>query len=386
MAIDFKHPEPLYIQIANDLKAKIESGELQPEQQVASQQVLSEQYQVSLITIKKALSQLISEGYLYSRVGRGTFVGKRNLTPASSVTATRTIGLVLTDITEPFYSLIVREAEKVISHKGFHMLLSNTGNAEREEQQIQRFRDMGVSGLIIASIKHLYRASDAIRNLEEAKFPYVMISYVEDQDIRFVGTDYEMGGFIATEHLVRKGFRNIGYISAEEGNLVSELRRKGYRKALSHYKIDQKPEFEFHLEYHNDWNYYNSGQKLGRELGAKKDLPEAFFVYNDLAALGLIQGLQQAGRSVPEEVAIVGFDDIERANWAPTPLSTVNRSTDEIGRIAATQVLQQIEGEVDIPKRTIVKPKLVIRASCGTYPWYLKQNEETPSNYETYGN
>ncbi len=359
MAIDFTDPKPLYLQIVESIKEKIASGELQPGDQISSQNELAQQYGVSLITVKKALTELIRDGVLFSRIGKGTFVAKP--TPAVDFTQHPTIGLVLSDLKNPYFSLILHSVEQKTSENGYNLLLSNSSQKiEKEESQIHRFREMGVDGMIIASTSHVYRATETIRKLREENFPFVMVSYIEDEDIYYVGTDHEQGAFMATEYLIQQGYKQIGYISGEAGNLLADLRLKGYRRALEQYDRSLRQDFVFPLPM--KFKDYDSGYQIGQQFLQLSERPDALFVYNDLSALGFEQALLDNGYKVPDDVAIVGFDDIEQGKYAPVPLTTIHQPTDEIGQMAVEKLMKLV-AEQPVAIRTILKPKLVIRAS-----------------------
>ncbi|MDZ7355155.1 MAG: GntR family transcriptional regulator [candidate division KSB1 bacterium] len=364
MGIDFNTPTPLYRQIADDIKARIASGQMKVGDQLGSQQELAREYSVSLITVKKALADLIHEGVLFSRVGKGTYVAARKRV-AIDLSRHKTIGLVLRDLKSPFFSLILHSVEEKASEKGYNLLLSNSGDRlDKEESQIRHFRQIGVSGLIIASMSRIYRATNSIRKLHQENFPYVFVSYMEDEDIFYVGTDHEYGAHLATEHLIKLGHYRIGYISCEEGNLLSELRKKGYLRALQQYGKPFEESLVFRSSSKGEGDDYQSGYEIGLRFLALAQKPDAVFAYKDLAALGFQQALLDHGLKVPHDVAIVGFDDIESGQYAPVPLTTIHQPTAEIGAIAVETLIKRIEGkEANI--RTILKPTLVVRESCG---------------------
>ncbi|MDZ7292285.1 MAG: GntR family transcriptional regulator [candidate division KSB1 bacterium] len=364
MGIDFNTPTPLYRQIADDIKARIASGQMKVGDQLGSQQELAREYSVSLITVKKALADLIHEGVLFSRVGKGTYVAARKRV-AIDLSRHKTIGLVLRDLKSPFFSLILHSVEEKASEKGYNLLLSNSGDRlDKEESQIRHFRQIGVSGLIIASMSRIYQATNTIRKLHQENFPYVFVSYMEDEDIFYVGTDHEYGAHLATEHLIKLGHNKIGYISGEEGNLLSELRKKGYLRALQQYGKPFEESLVFRSSSKGEGDDYQSGYEIGLRFLALAQKPDAVFAYKDLAALGFQQALLDQGLKVPHDVAIVGFDDIESGRYAPVPLTTIHQPTAEIGAIAVETLIKRIEGkEANI--RTILKPTLVVRESCG---------------------
>ncbi len=364
MGIDFEKATPLYIQIIEDIKRKVQSGQLQVGDQVGSQSELANQYGVSLITIKKALAELIKDGVLYSRVGKGTYVAKHK--SEGHKVKSKTIGLVLQDLKSPFFSLIAQEAENIAFNKGYSILFTNSsGQLSKEESQIMHFREMGVSGLIIASMTHEYSANETIRKLHNEDFPYVMVSYIHDPDIYFVGTDHEYGGYIATKHLIEEGFNRIGCVNGEEGNLVGELRYRGYVRALEEAGRKVNPNDVFRLPRGGEWYDFTSGYEVGKHFCQLSDRPDAVFTYNDLTALGFQRAVLEMGFKIPGDIAIVGFDDIDRASYARVPLTTVKQPTKEIGRLAVDIILKRKNNEY-APVKTILRPELVIRASSAS--------------------
>jgi DNA-binding LacI/PurR family transcriptional regulator len=366
MAIDFKKPTPLYIQIADDIKAQIVKGKHRVGEAVGSQNELAGVYDVSLMTIKKALAKLTQEGLLFSRVGKGTYVAAKRSVANKAMPAQNLIGFVLRDLQSPFFSLIAQHAEEAAYKKGYSALLSNSsGRAEKEEVQIRRFRQLGARALIIASMTHIYHATPAIRALQREQFPFVMVSYMADEDVPFIGTDHEQGGYLATQHLLQLGYKHIGYIDGEEGNVVGELRQRGFARALAEYghRIDRRSVFR--LRHRGEWHDNQSGYEIGKRFTKLARRPEAVFVYNDLAALGFQQAILDQGLKVPDDVAIVGFDNIVRGSFAPVPLTTIHQPTTEIGNMAVSTLIQKIVGQ-EVPDRIILQPKLIVRESCGS--------------------
>jgi len=364
VGIDFEKATPLYIQIIDDIKYKVQSGVLQEGDQIGSQSELAQHYSVSLITIKKALAELIKEGILYSRVGKGTYVAKKS--NAGHSATNKTIGLVLQDMKSPFFSLIAQEAENLAFTKGYSILFTNSsGQLTKEESQIAHFREMGVSGLIIASMTHVYYANETIRRLHNEGFPYVLVSYIHDPDIYFVGTDHEYGGYIATKHLIEEGFQRIGCINGETGNLVGDLRYRGYVRALEEAGRKVNSDYVFRLPRGGEWYDFTSGYEIGKHYSQLDDRPDAIFCYNDLTALGFQRAILEVGLRIPDDVAIVGFDDIDRASYARVPLTTVKQPTQEIGNLAVDIILKRKNNQY-APVKTILRPELVIRESTAS--------------------
>jgi DNA-binding LacI/PurR family transcriptional regulator len=363
MAVNEHNPVPLYRQVAESIREEILSGKLAKGDQLESHHELVRRHGVSLITIKRALSELAREGLLYSRAGKGTYVSG---TPKNvELTRHRAIGLVLSDLKSPFFSLIVQSVEDHASRHGFSLLLSSSSEQiDKEERQIRKFRSMGVSGLIIASMTHEGKAGRQLRELHASGFPFVMVSYLRDPDISCVGTDHEAGGYVATMHLIETGHSRIGCINGEPGNLVGDLRRAGYRRAMADSGLPVNDAWEYRLRRRGEWFDYSSGYEIGVRFAASGDRPHAMFVYNDLSALGFEQAVLDAGLTVPDDVAIVGFDGIERGEYAPVPLTTIRQSTDAIGERAVAVLQARIEGE-PAELKTVLRGELIVRQSCG---------------------
>ena len=363
MPIDLHDSTPLYLQIVNDIKSKIAGNKLKADDQLGSHAELASTYGVSVITVKKALATMIYEGIVFSRVGKGTYVAKP--APETHRREQRTIGLVLRDIRSPFFSRTMHAVEDAAYEMGYHVLISNSsGKVEKEEAQIARFRKFGVTGMIIATMTHKYHATPTIRRLLHEGFPFVMVSYIADETIPLVGCDHALGGFMATNYLLKLGYQKVGYINGEEGNMVGELRLQGYQRALRAHgrRVDKR--ILFRLSKRGEWHDYQSGYEIGKQFGKWTIKPDAMFVYNDLSALGFEHALLEQGVRVPGDVAIVGFDDIERGEYAAVPLTTVRQPTDLIGRQAMELLVNQMKKRNGSIRR-ILKPELVIRESCG---------------------
>jgi LacI family transcriptional regulator len=362
MGIDHRNATPLYLQIVDDISRQIAMGRIKAGEKIRSQSELAGEYGVSLITVKKALYELIREGLLFSRVGKGTYVSE--ISPLTERREFRSIGFVLTDMNSPFFSRILKSVEKGVSGYGYNLLLSSSENRlEKEEYLIQDYRDLGVRGLIIASMNHIYTASKAIRQLDKEGFPYVVVSYITDPDIYFVGTDHKLGGYIAGKHLISRGYKKIGYINGEPGNRCGEARFEGYRQALEEEDRPLREDLLYSLTRGGEWNDFQSGYEIGLSLAASQDHPDAIFAYNDLTALGFQKAIMEKGFHIPGDIAIVGFDDIDASETAPVPLTTVHQPTEQIGELAVRVLADQQTGAVKT-KRNILKPELVVRESA----------------------
>lgn len=366
MVVDHTNTTPLYVQLADVLRREIAAGVLPVGEKLGSIRELARRHDVSVITVKGALRQLSDEGLIVSRPRRGTFVTgasrTENTAPMNNV-----IGMVLTDVGSPFFSLVVRSAEQYARTHGYSILLGTASEAQDDENaQIMYFHRMGVVGLLVGSLTHKYVLPEALRQLSLSGFPYVMISYVNEPGAYLVCGDSEKGGFLAAHHLLQLGYRTLGNIDGEQGNLPGELRRKGYLRALNESGRSEDPKHHFRLSRGGEKHDYASGYEIGRSIAAMQDRPDALFAYNDLAALGAMQALLDAGLHIPEDVGIVGFDDIERSAYAPVPLTTIRQPTRAIGQKAMELLIARLYGK-SVPQRTILETELVLRSSTAPH-------------------
>ncbi len=367
--IDLSNPAPLYEQIENDIKTRIQNGEYKVGDQIASQNEMAKEYNVSLITVKKALTNLISQGILLGRVGKGTFIA--NKLRQFDLQEHKSIGVVLRNLEHPFFSKVIEAAEREADKHDYHFLISSSsGNKGKEETQIKRFRSIGVSGLIIASLSLEYTASKIIRRINDEGFPYIAVSYIHDPDIWFVGADNELGGYLAGKHLVECGYKKIGYIHAGKGNILGDVRKNGFWRALDEGGVEVHSNYVYYLE--DEPMRYESGYKIGKHFVKLKDRPEALFIYTDSAALGFLKAVTEKGMKVPDDVAIVGYNNIDSARMATVPLTTISQPVEEIGKKAAVALIQRIH-KIEQPNRHIFKPELVIRESTAIKKTLLRK-------------
>jgi len=366
VSIDPGSSVPLYQQVAADLRRQIVSGDMPVGTRLQPHRELAGTYGVSIITINKALAGLVAEGVLHSRVGRGTFVAVRPapIEPASPADR-QLLGFVLRDMSSPFFSLVAHAAQQRADAAGYGLLFASSSNrSDREEEQIRRLQALGVQGLIVVSMNRTYRLSEPLRALHDADFPYVMVSYTEGDDVPFIGADLARCGLLATEHLISLGHRRIGYVIDQFGSALGELRGRGYRQAMEAHALPIDSAFQFQYPLEGEWNDYESGYALGEHVAGLTKRPDAMFVFNDIGALGFEDALLDRGVRVPDDVAVVGMDDIEMGPRARVPLTTVRQPADRIGARAVETLLERLRGERP-PTRQIFAPELIVRASCG---------------------
>lgn len=246
----------------------------------------------------------------------------------------------------PFYGAFLSAVELEIRKAGFHLLLSGTTPGQ---SYIDIVRSRTLDGVIILGA---YPSKDA-DDYKRYRIPAVLVDCYGSSDSFFysVRTDDRLGGYIATKYLIEQGHRNIGIVTGElKEHGVNQERCQGYLDALNEAGIVPKPEHIF--EGYVDHRY---GMEVAEEIAEKKQALTAIFATSDIAAIGLINGLQKCGLSVPSDISVVGFDDIEYATMCFPGLTTVRQNIMEKGKQAAQLILATVQDH-SLPKETRIIP------------------------------
>jgi len=362
MEFDADSPGPLYAKVEEDLKQKILSGDFRIGQKLGSHRQLADQYNVSLITIKQALKHLREAGYVHTYPGKGTFVART--TRPIDHHEHLTIGLIISKLDDIFFSSIVEAIEKEAYDAGFNILLSmSASRLQKGSEQVDRYRAMGVDGLIIASLEPTHEIPEFIDELHASQFPYVIVSYVKYDRYYSVNTNQEEGAYLGAGYLLQMGYRRIGYVGTSLKDLLNRERHHGYRRALREYDAYDET-FVYDVIEEGGWKRYPYSVQAGKFIADLPDRPQALVAYNDLVAVGLQTGLRARGLKLPETIAIVGFDGVDLFRNPPFSLTTVVQPVDEIGKQAVRVLTKRIHKE-PVDRRTLLPPKMHIGNSSG---------------------
>jgi LacI family transcriptional regulator len=231
-------------------------------------------------------------------------------------------------------------------------------HSEEEERMLhQRIsRNRLLDGVIVTAS----RAGDPlIPQLVANQIPFVVHGRHEDPRVSFVDVDNVAGAYTAVSHFVRLGRRRIALITGLSGSLAAEDRKRGYRKALQERRVS----VDESLLAHGDFTETSGYEAMQRLLPHE---PDAVFVASDTMALGALRALRETGTRVPDEVALVGFDDMPRAATTNPPLTTIRQPIRRAGLLAVEMLTDILENGAKPPRRIILPTELVIRASCGS--------------------
>lgn len=276
----------------------------------------------------------------------------------SLVTArTATIGLVVPDISNPYFSAIARGVEQVAYAHNYSVLLCNTGeDASRELEVLRTLDEMYVDGVIVCGL----RQEDApLQQALERFRAFVMINRrFADKVSPAINVDDVLGGYLATRHLLDLGHTAIGYIAGPTTSFSGVRRLKGYEKALTEAGIHRETGWIQHCI-----PTVAGGETAAHLMNAHHPEISALFCYNDLVAIGAMRDCSAQGCRVPEDMAIVGYDDIMLATLVSPPLTTCHVPRVDMGSQAVSMLLSCINDEADRCTEIVITPELVVRAS-----------------------
>ena len=267
------------------------------------------------------------------------------------------LGLIIPDIQNPFFTSVVRGIEDVAHERDYSVVLCNTDeNSEKERLYIEVMCAEDVAGVILATTSE---SDPCVNPLVECGIPFVAI----DRDIACADVDTVLVSnaeavFDAVSHLIELGHRRIGYISLPLSLTVGSERHTGYRQAFEQHGLPVAPE----LIRVGDAHQF-SGHQCALEL-LRLDPPiTALFVANNLMTLGALDAIHECGTRVPEQLSLIGFDDMPLAAYLQPPLTTVAQPTYELGKKAAELLLERIERPDKPVEMARLKTRLVVRGS-----------------------
>ncbi|XID90169.1 GntR family transcriptional regulator [Paenibacillaceae bacterium WGS1546] len=357
---------PMYRYIMNDIKRKIESGELKPHDPLPTQIELAKAYNTSEITSRRALSDLVQEGYVYRIRGKGSFI--QEIASADGAKPIRTIFFAyqnheIGDFNHRFFTDMFHGIKATCEENGIAFHMWNIGDDYELPQDPH-------AGIILLTTKDSFDQTRLTAWQNEKRRFVTVHFYYPHLGIPYVIVDNLTGGYLATQHLLSLGHRRIGIIltgdSILEINQEFSLRMQGYRLALSQRQIAFDPELVAVMSGENE--RLAMGYEGFRQLMKLSDPPTAIFATSDYKAIGAMNAAREMGIRVPEDVSVMGYDDVMVSEYTYPTLSTINQNTYKLGERAAEILLFEMkDGDSALLKDEIV-PTLVQRGSTGPAP------------------
>lgn len=314
---------------------------------------VAKEAKVSISTVSRVLN---NSGYTSEKTRKKVLNAVKKLDYKGSLVAaaltkkqTLTLGLIIPDIKNIFYSDLTRVIEDEANRHGFNIFLCNTdNNLEKEAEYIQLLISKGVDGIIFST------PVEADKNIIELKeknsdFPIVILgSKIINLNVNEILVDNFDGAYKAVSHLLQLGHKDIAYISGGMDTYAAMQRFKGYKAALSDYGIPVNEDFVIFDNF-----YIDSGYKNGLNLLQSKHIPTAIFAGNDSIAVGIYKAARELNITIPEQLSVVGFDDSQYAEILYPMLTTIHSPIKELGQRAIEIMVRSIK-EKQIYKETLV--------------------------------
>jgi len=271
---------------------------------------------------------------------------------------TFTIGVVIRDITNPFYSQLVKFVESALYTKGYTIIICNTGyDLDKENGHINVLLSRRVDGIILSPIQN---SIENISIIKDRNVPLALFDCkIDNFDADYILVDNEAGTMEAVNHLIAHGHKKIGYIGGDSYDSNNRLRYAGYRKAHSKASLSMTEHYIKHGSY-----TFKHGYETTTKLLRSSDAPTAFFAANNRIVLGACKGIMDCGLQIPDDVSIIGFDDFETATMLPSPLTVIRQPLRELAFNAVDILLSRMDKTNNIPYVTsMLKTEFVLRSS-----------------------
>jgi LacI family transcriptional regulator len=312
--------------------------------------VINDSDYVSAATRKRVEAAIEELGYVPNMLG-----------PSLRFKQTMTLALLLTDITNPFWTTVARGVEDVAQANGYSIILCNTDESEvKQEQYLDMLLRRRIDGIVLVPARSVPEPIYAIR---KQNIPVVILDrQIPGLDVDIVRADSEDGAYQLTEHLLSLGHRQITMLAGPQAVSTAVDRVSGFRRALTDAGL---PEDTAQIY----WGAFTveSGREMAKQALADKPKTTAFFAGNNFLAIGAIQTLRKMGLHVPEDIALVTVDDLPPAFTIDPFLTVAAQPALEMGHKAAQLLLNRVTGEMDAECQHIILPtQMIIRASSGT--------------------
>ena len=359
----------LYRQLAQQLRLDLDGGRFAG--RLPPEPALARELNVSRGTLRQALGLLVRQGVLHTIPGRGTFVGAEPR--GSDAQQGGAVGLVLPSIVRSRAQLLVSGVEETLQQAGYAFLLATSSfDPALEVEQIERILAQGASGLIVYIVDGPMDLP-LLRRLVADGFPVVLVDrFVPDLPADSVSVDNLGGAFMAVQHLASQGYRRIGYVGTQNVGTSSIVERMaGYRWAMDVYDLPVSDALMCMNLHRLQGRRASDGERalgqhnqevLRRYLGGALR-PDAVFVCNDYVAFQVVDTAVALGLRVPDDLAIVGFDNVPTEDYTGVPLTTVDQPRRAIGATAARLLVDRLAGRRKEPARVVVSTRLLVRES-----------------------
>ena len=306
----------------------------------------AKEYRIKEETVKRVLAYADKVGYSPNLLAKGLRNSK-----------TYTIGLMIPDIANPFFSMMAKHIQRAASDANYTILLVDAEeDIEKEEAQVRNLLNRQVDAIIAAPVGTSFKHFTSI---QKQNIPFIFVDrYSKEDSIPFITSDNYQGGLDATNHLLSNGHRAIALVRGLEDIEPVIERRRGYEDALSQAGVQIRQD----LMVGNDFTEKN-GYESTKTLLELSNPPSAIFAMSNLIGLGVLKAVKEKGLRIPEDISVIVFDDQPYVAYLNPPITTVKQNSEQIGILAIDLILKKIEQKNLSVKSQMIPVKLINRSS-----------------------
>jgi LacI family transcriptional regulator len=357
----------LYEQVAGDLKERINRYEFGSHGRMPNFKQLAKSYNVSISTIKKAMQILTDERIVVARVGKGTFANLKNGDRNGRTGDTgNQVGLMIRDLDGPYFSGIYQGLKDTARELRKSFLLTVSLDDYHNEETVFKTLVEQTSGILATTRRKSLYGISTFNRMVELNFPFVMLHDLYDNPGYSVDVNNYEGGRLAAAQLMSRKLKKYCVAVGETGFRADDMRLKGFVDGLREAGVNVDEDcLILRYSFGTEATAFDEGYKIGRTLDIAGLGLQGFFMFNDLIAMGFQKAVLERGLSIPEDIAVIGFDNIDRCSEARVPLTTINVPRNEIGEKALKLLTEMMSTEKGWKsERILLEPKLVKRQSA----------------------
>ncbi len=368
--IDEKQDRPLVAQIADQIHWLIVSKQINPGDRLPPVRELARHLQINLHTVRAAYHRLEENKMIYTRRGIGSVVVDYDLsdTICTNRILTHTFGVIVPDLANPFYPAFLSGAARVAQKHHVLLMTSDTqDNRKLAKAYFEMLIAKHVDGILLAPWGMGPHDDNIVSIVNGDLYNYpVPLVFVDQPDVDgyAVLLDSKNAGFLATQHLIEHGHTKIAIITGRLSVPTLYQVFEGYLSALELHGLKYCPQLVIEADNFS----YAEGYRVTRTLIESGNLPTAIFAAGDMFAVGAMKALREKKLQVPGDVAIVGYNNIDVANFTQPTLTSVSTPIQELGEKSAELLLKLVNREPVAQRKIVLPSRLIVRESCGCQP------------------
>lgn len=350
----------LYQKVYDAIKEQIFNGTYKPDDLLPSEHSIGETYQVDRTTVRKALQLLVDDGLVEKKAGKGTIVRAGIVEEPTSFSLLNrdTIAFFLPRsnhnddrITQPFYATLFYTVETLCRQNGFKLIYSTLNTVEDFQREVM--------ANAYAAYIFVSNVSTAVLDLAlEQGVPSIMVNNCCEKMTSILSDNFD-GTYQACKYLIEQGHRDIGVVKGLPDYCTTQERLRGCVVALQEHGLGLKKDHILQAE----WDYESGYHAVKTLIASGKKLPSALIAFNDHLAVGAIRAAEEMGIRVPDDISVMGFDNLEQSGYLSPQLSTVDIGASLMGEATVHYLLGQIRQKVTYPVKILTPVKLVLRGS-----------------------